>query len=437
MEQWRPLRRLWRFNQRVSRWRAARAIREALRIAYPFVLVMTLIDVIGQSFLASNGFFFQIYHVGDWLPGLDLWQQLIQVASTVINGVVAVIIAFTTGRYLAKTYRGDGQAIGVMSALAFLTLNVNYDALEQINRSTGEGMSKFMEPNLGPQGIFLGIVVGLCVGWFATHLMQWLTRWQLKHPRYQLSWTGRVAWPLTVVLIVTIGIGYGLSWLTAGGLNGLVYQGLSELVANPGHRGFVILGVTVLNNLLWWFGLIGPVSLAGNSAVTSLQNLAYAVQHGSGWGAPNPVTLHTLGDAYANFGGAGMTLALLIAIWIGSKQVSYRRIANQTFLPNLVNLNEPTLLGLPLLYNPVLLIPFIVAPAVNVGVAWAAITLKLVPPIVYPVPSTTPGPLIAFVGTGGDWRALALSLVCLSISVLVYLPFVRLLNGQGGANHGA
>ncbi|WP_125764596.1 PTS transporter subunit EIIC [Levilactobacillus mulengensis] len=437
MGRWQPLRGLWRINQRMEQWRAMRAIKEALRVAYPFILVMTLVDVIGQSFLASSGFFYQIYHIGNWLPGIDLWQQFFQALSLVVNGVVAVIVAFTTGHYLARTYRGDALAVGVMSALAFLSLNVNYDMLGMPN-SESEGMSLFVENNLGPQGIFLAIVVGLAVGWLGSHLMASLTNWQQRHPRFgQMSWASRVAWPTIFVLIITVALGYGFSWFTDGGMNDLVYQALSAVVVNPGHRGFIILGITTLSNILWWLGFIGPVSLAGNSSVTSLQNLAYAVQHGSGWGAPNAVTLHTLGDAYANFGGAGMTLALLIAIGLVSKQASYRRVAGQTFLPNLVNLNEPTLLGLPVLYNPILLIPFLVAPAVNIVLAWFAITWKLVPPIVYPVPRTTPGPLIAFLGTGGDWRALLLSLVCLTISVLIYIPFVRLLNHEGGEDHAA
>lgn len=66
----RQLKGLWRLNQRMNQWRAMRAIKEALRVAYPFILVMALIDFVGQSFLADSGFFFQIYHVGTWLPGL-------------------------------------------------------------------------------------------------------------------------------------------------------------------------------------------------------------------------------------------------------------------------------------------------------------------------------------------------------------------------------
>ncbi|MGY5340507.1 PTS transporter subunit EIIC [Levilactobacillus spicheri] len=412
---------LWRINQRIGEWRAMRVIRQALQVAYPFILVMTLISAIGQSCLAANGFFFRIYHIGAWLPGLTLWRQAFQVMGLVVNNVVAVMIAFTTAYFLARAYHRNGLAVGLLSALAFLTLNVNYDMLDQTRRSGGQ----FVENNLGPQGIFLGILVGLFIGWLASWLLKRLAGW---HWFMQFTLTGRVAWLLVVVMVLTVVIGYGMSWLTTGGLNGLVYQATRAMISNPGHQGVMILAVTAFNNLLWWLGLIGPVSLAGNSSVTALQNLATAVQHDSVWNLPHPITLHTLGDAYANFGGAGMTLALIIAIWLGSTHAHYRRIANQTFLPNLVNLNEATLLGLPVLYNPILLIPFIAAPTVNILLAWCAITWKWVPPMAYPMPRTTPGPLMAYMGTGGDWRALALSIVCLAVSVLIYLPFVRLLN---------
>ncbi|GEO67493.1 PTS transporter subunit EIIC [Levilactobacillus spicheri] len=412
---------LWRINQRIGQWRAMRVIRQALQVAYPFILVMTLISAIGQSCLAANGFFFRIYHIGAWLPGLTLWRQAFQVMGLVVNNVVAVMIAFTTAYFLARAYHRNGLAVGLLSALAFLTLNVNYDMLDQTRRSGGQ----FVENNLGPQGIFLGILVGLFIGWLASWLLKRLAGW---HWFMQFTLTGRVAWLLVVVMVLTVAIGYGMSWLTTGGLNGLVYQATRAMISNPGHQGVMILAVTAFNNLLWWLGLIGPVSLAGNSSVTALQNLATAVQHDSVWNLPHPITLHTLGDAYANFGGAGMTLALIIAIWLGSTHAHYRRIANQTFLPNLVNLNEATLLGLPVLYNPILLIPFIAAPTVNILLAWCAITWKWVPPMAYPMPRTTPGPLMAYMGTGGDWRALALSIVCLAVSVLIYLPFVRLLN---------
>ena len=44
---------------------------------------------------------------------------------------------------------------------------------------------------------------------------------------------------------------------------------------------------------------------------------------------------------------------------------------------------------------------------------------------------------MAFLGTGGDWRAFILSLVCLVVSVLIYLPFIQVLNQEGGSDHAA
>ena len=63
--------------------------------------------------------------------------------------------------------------------------------------------------------------------------------------------------------------------------------------------------------------------------------------------------------------------------------------------------------------------------------------------MVYPVPVGTPGPLIAFIGTNGNVVALLLGIVDLALSVVIYLPFMRLAEtivqaGQaqmGGAKH--
>ncbi|MGO3118679.1 MAG: hypothetical protein ACTIIZ_10090 [Levilactobacillus brevis] len=166
MKQPHLLRGLWQLNQRLSQRRMMQAITAALRLVYPFVLVMTFIDVIGQGFLMKTGFFYQIYHIGHWLPGITIWQQGFTALGLVINGVVAVMIAFATGYYLARSYHGDALTVGIMSALAFLTLNLNYGALGAAHAGVS-GVPPFVTTNLGPQGIFLAIVIGLTVGWLA------------------------------------------------------------------------------------------------------------------------------------------------------------------------------------------------------------------------------------------------------------------------------
>lgn len=92
--------------------------------------------------------------------------------------------------------------------------------------------------------------------------------------------------------------------------------------------------------------------------------------------------------------------------------------------PGLFNINESVIFGLPIVLNPIFIIPFLLVPVVNLLIGYAAIVVKLIPPIAYGVPWTTPGPLIPFVGTGGEIMGLVVGIVCLAVSVLIYAPFV-------------
>ena len=75
--------------------------------------------------------------------------------------------------------------------------------------------------------------------------------------------------------------------------------------------------------------------------------------------------------------------------------------------------------------NPILGIPFIVVPLINVTVAYLATSLDLVGRVVALVPWTTPGPLAAFLGTNFSISALILSLALVAFSTVAYLPFLR------------
>ena len=119
-----------------------------------------------------------------------------------------------------------------------------------------------------------------------------------------------------------------------------------------------------------------------------------------------------------------MTLGLLLAILIASRRKDYRDMAKMAFVPGLFNINEPVLFGLPVVLNPVLVIPLILVPLVNSVIGYFFISMQIIPPVAYAVPWTTPGPLIAFLGTGGNWMALFVGILCLVVATLIYLPFV-------------
>ena len=160
----------------------------------------------------------------------------------------------------------------------------------------------------------------------------------------------------------------------------------------------------------------------------ALENLTYAVTHHTTTGIPH---LYTLTNLYRSFGmvaGVGAVLALLVAILLVSHSQKDKKVSLLSIFPGLFNNGAPFMVGIPVLLNLLYVIPFLLIPLVNMGIAAVALCFKLMPAAVYPVPDGTPSLLYAFIGTGGSLRALFVSLLCFAVDVLIYFPFVRMGN---------
>ncbi|MCW1909758.1 PTS transporter subunit EIIC [Lactiplantibacillus paraplantarum] len=417
---------LLKFERVVERQRYWRALRDTLTLLFPFVLIGAYVSFLNQAIFQRNGFLNHIYGISRWFPGFKRLTTYTTMLNLSINGIIAVIAAFAAANFVARSAHRDNLLAGLTAAISFMMLNINYNFFSAHGQASG---SRFLENNLGTQGIFLALLVGLLTGWFFSHLARRAHSHQELETQPHLLARARNNWvPMVVALLVFSLLGYGLSFVSKGGLNGLFYAVFTLPFSNPGAALLAIVGVASLSNLYWLIGIMGPVDFSGNSATSTVQNLEYALQHGSAWGAPNPVTLHTLFDAFANVGGPGMTLALLIAILWRSRNHNYRLVAKTSALPVLFNLNQPLLVGLPIAYSPLLAIPFLLAPLASMVITWCALKLQWMPPVVYPVSKTMPGFLTGWLGTGGDWRALLVSLINIAVATAIYLPFVLLAN---------
>lgn len=129
-------------------------------------------------------------------------------------------------------------------------------------------------------------------------------------------------------------------------------------------------------------------------------------------------------DAFVYLGGAGATLGLIIAMFLTARRRHKQLLALGT-PPGVFQINEPILFGLPIVLNPIWLIPFILAPVIMTIVAYSAISLGLVHPVVTAsIPWVTPAGIGGYLATGGHISGAVLALVNLAISILIYLPFV-------------
>lgn len=131
-------------------------------------------------------------------------------------------------------------------------------------------------------------------------------------------------------------------------------------------------------------------------------------------------------NTYIYLGGYGATLGLLIALLLTVKKSTENRLAKVSVIPSLLNINESIMFGLPVIFNPYLLVPFIATPIILTFITWIAISLNWVPLIVRDIDWTTPIFISGYVGSGGSMAAVVMQAINLAISVAIYIPFVKL-----------
>ena len=137
-----------------------------------------------------------------------------------------------------------------------------------------------------------------------------------------------------------------------------------------------------------------------------------------------------------SFGGSGCTLGLLIAIFLISKREDQKAIAKLSAPCGIFNINEPVVFGMPIMLNPILAIPFIITPLITGTIGYFATAVGFAARAVVYIPWPTPPILSAWLATAGDLGAVATQLVCIVVSILIYLPFVKISNRQQVVSYG-
>ncbi len=122
--------------------------------------------------------------------------------------------------------------------------------------------------------------------------------------------------------------------------------------------------------------------------------------------------------------------------WIGfidavcGKITTAQSLRKSSDLPGLFNINEPVIFRAPIVYNPYLIIPFIITPLINVTIAYFASSFGFVDKVITGIPWISPVGIGAFLGTGGDFRAILIALINLGVSILCYYPFFKMYDGK-------
>ncbi|WP_414163512.1 PTS N,N'-diacetylchitobiose transporter subunit IIC [Superficieibacter sp. BNK-5] len=405
------------------------AIKNGFIRLMPLTLAGAMFVLINNVFLSfgEGSFFFSL--------GVRLDASTIQtlegfkvIGGSVYNGtlgIMSLMTPFFIGMALAEERKVDPLAAGLLSIASFMTVTPF---------SVGEAYA--VGANwLGGQNIISGIIIGLVVAEIFTFIVR--RNWVIKLPESvpaSVSRSFSALIPGFIILLIMGFVAWGLS-LIGSNFHQIIMDSVSKPLASMGS--VVGWAYVVFNALLWFFGVHGGLALTAlNSGILGpwgMENMATYTQFGSVDAAiAAGKTFHfwtgPMLESYIFLGGTGATLGLIIAIFIASRRADHRQVAKLALPSGLFNINEPILFGMPIIMNPLMMIPFVLIQPILAGITLAAYSLGLIPPSTNFAPWTMPPGLGAFFNSNGSIGALILALFNLGVATMFYLPFVIISN---------
>lgn len=399
--------------------KATRALKDGLILTMPLTLVGSIFLLIGCApFTWWDGWMTGIFGAG-WAD--PIWQV---VGSTF--DIIALAAVFGITYTYVKNEGHEGAVAGVLGIVSFLIVTASY-TLADNGVKIGGVIPKAWT---GGKGMVAAIIIGLAVG----YIYSWFMNNDIRIKLPEGVPTGvanafNALIPATAIITLSMLL-FIVLWKTTGStFIEWIYkvlqtplQGMTDSLA-----GAVL--IPLLISLFWWFGIhgsavvmgvMGPLvtanALANQDIVTAGEKLVV--------GQNAHVVTNQFIDQFITFGGAGMTLGLVIAMIVFGKSAHVKKLGKLALTPGLFNINEPVIFGLPIVLNPIMLVPFILVPVLSGAITYGAIYFGFLKVFTATtVPWTTP-PIISGLIVGG-WRAALLQALLTVMAALIYYPFLK------------
>lgn len=400
--------------------RHLRAIRDGIVATLPLIIVGSFFLIVANPPLPESWGIYQ------FLTG-HAAQIVLPYRMTMY--IMTLYAVFGIGNSLANSYKLDGLSGGILAEIAYLLTIVPVNVT-----ADDAGITGFVIPmsKLGSAGLFVGIITAI----IAVEIYRFMDSkgWKITMPdavppAVARSFENLLPTAIVILLIGSITYWIGFDW------HSFMSTLVAPLVSAGDSIGSVII-IVFLTCFFWCFGIHGA-SIVGSLArpvwLILLEQNATALAQGSAM--PN-VAPEPFYQWFIWIGGAGCTIGLAILMAFKSKSAYAKNLGKTVFAPACFNINEPIIFGAPIVLNPTLMIPFIASPVVCAIIAYIATTAGLVSRVSVTAPWTLPGPIGAYLATGGDWRAAVLNIILIVISTVIYYPFFKMWDNELLAEEG-
>ena len=402
-----------------------RVAQRTFAVLMPIATVGAFFQVLQDSVFAPESFIYNLFDFDKIMSDRfwDIGTSLSQCVVEVIFGLFCLFTVYFSASFTAKIYRKDATMAGISATTSLLVMAY----LFQLGL-TGR-ISLLSGGYLGFQYTSFALLLGYGVG----QVFHWLgADYEPVNYEHTKLVQDRAIKALKPTLVTVIG---GVI------IGGILYAAISNVKANfrlstmtsaveNSNNLLLTVPSTALASFLSWLGLEEPILRLSNveTSAAATANLTYVMRRGSIWKIPYPYLGGSLISTYGVMGGCAVVLALAVAILIWGRRKEPETVAKMNLWPLLFSSSRGFLVGLPVILNPIYVIQLVFVPVVNMLIAALAISLHIVPTPVYPILTGTPGPLVPFFATNGNWPTLIFSIFLFCLDVVLMIPAIKLDN---------
>ena len=399
------------------------SIKEAFTMFVPFIIVGSFGSMLNILVSGANG-------LAQWVP----WLSNLSPAFTAINFVtiscMSLPIAFLIGYKLAEKENLPQLESGLIGLLSYLavcpnTISTVVEGLKDpvVVNGLGAGV-------IGAQGLFVSMIMSMvAVKFFG--LLTNIDAIKIKMPDSVPTGIARSFNILIPIFIIITAFSVGgclFNTFTGNYLNVWIYNIIQLPLQALANTTGGILVLALANQLFWFLGIHGGMVIEGVRGPLSAAGLAENISAVQAGGVATNILTRGFWTSFVVVGGGGITLSLLIAIFIFSKREDHKSIAKFSLIPGICGINEPVVFGLPLVLNPIFAIPFILNSVIAAFIAVVATNIGFLTCGVLDCPPGLPVFVTGFISYG--IHGIIVQAIILIVTFIIWVPFVLMSNKQ-------
>jgi cellobiose PTS system EIIC component len=397
---------------KIQRNRYISAVSNGLTVILPIIMIGAIASLLNSANIAPYQNFLKSIGIKPYLalPG------------SVTTDFIALYAVAAIAYKLAESFDMEGFTSAILALMSFLIVTPLGNTKE-----IGNYLSTTWT---GSTGLFVAIILALCVTRLYVYIVE--KGWTLKMPdgvpeTVTRSFSALI--PGFVIAALAVIVRALFDATSFKNIHAFVFKIVQLPLQHLGGTwAAMVIGVLAMS-FLWFFGIHGTMAiglpiLKPIWLALDLQNLK-AFEAGArgtnilGW---------SFFSAFINLGGAGAMLGLAF-IMLRARSKRYKTLGKLAIVPSLCCINEPLVFGIPVVMNPLMLIPLLLSPTVIAVLAYFLISVGILPtPSGVTIPLGTPVILSGFIF--GGWRAAVYQVVATFISGAIYWPFFKKLDAQ-------